>query len=244
MTTGILVHQLLLFVHMIVFALAMSEVLHGDLCFLRSRTLDPEWLRQVSGRVFVLLGLLWLTGASLVGMSTEAKPDIFITNSKLAMKVLVVTVLTLNGLLLHSVAFPMMLRGARIAAIACLLGAISTGSWLYASFVGVSRIIAPEMTLLTYVSLYGVVLFGAAGIALVFVRPHLQQALRATAMNPGVVARPRVRPQQFASMCAEATSKHRLIQRPISSIIALGIGALLLATLLSGIPMGTWRWAS
>jgi len=243
-TTGIVLHQLLLFVHIIVFALAMSEVLYGDLHLLRSRTLDPDWLHQVSRRVFVLLGLLWLTGASLVAMSAEAKPHIFITNSKLAMKVLVVTILTLNGLLLHSVAVPMMLRGARVAAIACLLGAISTGSWLYASFVGVSRIIAPEMTLLMYVSLYAVVLFGGAGIALVFVRQHLQKVMRATAMNPGVGARPRVRPQQIASMYAEATSNQRLIQRPVSGIIAVSIGGLLLVTLLSGIPMGPWRWAS
>jgi hypothetical protein len=37
------------------------------------------------------------------------------------------------------------------------LGAISTVSWLYASFIGVSRLIAPLMSFTKFIALYGAI---------------------------------------------------------------------------------------
>ncbi|MGD2019927.1 MAG: hypothetical protein PVJ30_01365 [Thiohalocapsa sp.] len=238
MTETIVVHQLLLFVHLVVFALAISEVLRGDLGLLSCRTFDPDWLHRISRRILILLALLWITGAMLLATSVNTNPSVLLTNPKLATKVLVVTVLTLNGLLLHSIAFPKMLQGARVAALASILGAISTGSWLYASFVGVSRVIAPEMTFLLYLGLYAVAVSGGVTIALIFVRPHVQQMLRARAAQSHVVAPGRLGAPRMLSSAPEFTTQHPLIRRPIPGMIALSIGALLLGTLLSGLPMG------
>lgn len=240
MTASIVVHQLLLFVHLVVFALAISEVLRGDLGLLSCPGLDPDWLHRISRRILVLLALLWVTGALLLVMSVNPDPSPLLTNPKLATKVLVVTVLTLNGLLLHTIAFPMMLQGARVAALASILGAISTGSWLYASFVGVSRVIASEMTLPLYLGFYGIVVSGGISIALLLVRPHVQLVLRTTAANPHVAARGHFIAQRSSCRDVGVTSQHPLVRRPVPGMIALSIGALLLGTLLSGLPMGSW----
>ena len=60
-----------------------------------------------------------------------------------------------------------------------VLGAISTVSWLYASFIGVSRSIAPLMSFEDFVSIYGVLLTVAIVVALVVVRPRVERLLTA-----------------------------------------------------------------
>ena len=75
-----------------------------------------------------------------------------------------------------------MLRGTRgatrsAATVPVVLGAISSASWLCASFIGVSRLIAPSMRLPDFMALYGVLLAGAIGVALVFVRPRVARLL-------------------------------------------------------------------
>ena len=57
-----------------------------------------------------------------------------------------------------------------------VLGAISTASWLYASFIGVSRLIAPSMTLYGFMMGYALVVMSAIAVALVLsVRARLTQ---------------------------------------------------------------------
>jgi hypothetical protein len=238
MTSVLVAHQLLLFLHLMIFALAISEVVGADLRMLRSRRLDPHWLRRISRRILILLALLWVSGAMLLAMSGNANPTALLTNPKLATKLLAVTVLTLNGVLLHTIAFPTMLRGGRIAALASVLGAISTGSWLYASFVGVSRVIAPEMTLVLYLGIYGFVVSGGVGIALVLVRPHVRQMLRATAAASYVGVPDGPDGPRAVSSSPAMDSPHFRVHRLNPGVIALSIGALLLGTLLSGLPMG------
>lgn len=66
---------------------------------------------------------------------------------------------------------------------AVVLGAISTASWLYASFVGVSRHVSPVMSFADFMALYGALLAGAITIALVFVRPRLARLLGGGALG-------------------------------------------------------------
>lgn len=243
MTASTLGHQLLLFIHLLIFALAVSEVLRGDLHLLRHRNLDPNWLRRVSRQILLLLTLLWITGGALFAISAQPNLTALVANPKLATKLFVVTLLTVNGLLLHTIAFPMLLRrtyGA--AAVASMLGAVSTGSWLFASFVGVSRVIAPETTIGLYLSLYGLVLLGGIVIALIFVRPHVRKMLGATATP--IERNNRTRSGSLpgtASSPAPIPSKG-LRQGTGSIALAVSIGTLLILMLLSGLPMGTSRW--
>lgn len=110
-------------------------------------------------------------------------PQALMASPKAAAKLLVVVALTTNGLALHALVFPM-LRGSRGrdrtgATVPVILGAFSTASWLYASFIGASRLIAPSMSLAGYMALYGVLLVGAIACALVFVRPMVARLLPA-----------------------------------------------------------------
>ena len=112
---------------------------------------------------------IWLHGGASLG-----KP-------KLMAKIVVVCVLTANGVLLHLVAFPILTQtaaqsqiGARIAA---TLGAVSTTSWLFASFLGTARFIAPYTSLHALLGLYFVALAGAVAFALVVVSRRLERML-------------------------------------------------------------------
>jgi hypothetical protein len=68
-------------------------------------------------------------------------------------------------------------RVAVAAGLASILGAVSTSSWLYASFVGVARHIAPHFDLTTFLALYGVAVAGALAVAWVFVRSRVAALL-------------------------------------------------------------------
>ena len=90
--------------------------------------------------------------------------------------------LTLNGIVLHRVAFPLITGKAqnrnRAATIAAILGAVSTTSWLYASFVAVSRIVASYFSLLDFVLLYLLALAIAVSFAMFVVRRRLKLSLK------------------------------------------------------------------
>ena len=58
-----------------------------------------------------------------------------------------------------------------------VLGAISTASWLYATFLGVSRLIAPSMSFTGFMALYCAVLTASIAVAVVFVRPRVERLL-------------------------------------------------------------------
>jgi hypothetical protein len=95
---------------------------------------------------------------------------------------IVVAALTLNGILLHLVAFPMVTgkpqNPNKAATIAATLGAVSITSWLYASFVGVARIIAPYFSLHDFVMLYLLPLAIAVSFAILVVRNRLLLLLK------------------------------------------------------------------
>ena len=116
--------------------------------------------------MFCLPGLDW---AALI-----AKP-------KLAAKLTVVSLLTANGLLLHWVVFPMLTKPHRspgfASAVCAIVGAVSSVTWVYASFVGVARLIAPAMTYTGFLTLYGLSLAAGLVVSLAFVRPHIERLM-------------------------------------------------------------------
>ena len=65
-----------------------------------------------------------------------------------------------------------------------VLGAVSSVSWLYASFVGVARLIAPQMTFLMFFGLYAVMLIGAIGVAMLFMRDRLARMIEVGNQEP------------------------------------------------------------
>ncbi|MDH0863398.1 hypothetical protein [Mitsuaria sp. GD03876] len=183
MDTVILVsRQLLLFAHLVAFALAFATILREDLALMRSWRIDVAQLERTGRIVVLLLAALWLTGGGLILLDVGTDLSAFLNRPKLMTKVGVVALLTINGLLLHTVAFPMLTRPqshpGRAAAICAVLGAVSSVSWGYAAFVGTARIISPMMTLESFLSLYVIALAVGLGVALVVVRPMVRHLIQ------------------------------------------------------------------
>ena len=192
------VRQLLLFAHTLAFAFAIVAVVQEDLALLRARRIDAARLEATSKKVARLLVLLWITGLALILMDQGLHWDAMMAKSKLAAKLTVVSLLTLNGLVLHWIVFPMMTQykpqrrlGTASAVCACV-GAVSSVTWLFASFLGVARLIAPSITYSGFLVLYGLSLAAAIAVALVFVRPQLERLML---LRPKTKPRSRIKPK-------------------------------------------------
>jgi hypothetical protein len=170
-------HQGVLFAHLVSFAIALSAVLREDLALISAQHIDLGRLAGTARVIRFALGALWITGLGLVAFDVGADVSAFVVSPKLAAKLAVVSTLTANGLALHLIAFPMLRRRgsgdqARLV-VPVVLGAISTVSWLYASFVGAARLIAPAISFAGFMAVYAVLLASAIAVALVFVSPRV-----------------------------------------------------------------------
>lgn len=173
--------QLVLFAHTLAFAFAIVAVLREDLALLRARKINAGQLRETAHHVVSLLGLLWISGLALLVLDTGFNLYDLPNKPKIAAKLTVVSLLTLNGLALHAVAFPLLTRPVRevrwAATVCVLLGAVSTVSWLYASFIGVARLIAPAMSFGGFVAIYVGLLALACWVGDKWVRPQLSRMM-------------------------------------------------------------------
>jgi hypothetical protein len=181
MDTTTIVHQALLYAHIIFFALAMATILREDCRLLFSRRIDPAAIWSTAETIKWLLLALWISGLLMIGIDIGLDGSALLGKPKLMAKLTVVAVLTLNGALLHFVAFPILTkprRNPRLAArLAATLGAVSTTSWLYASFLGVARLVAPYISLKAFLGMYVLALVSAATIAVVLVSGRLERMM-------------------------------------------------------------------
>lgn len=147
-------HTLLIAMHLSAVAVGLGVALVADwvvLAKLTFKTVTPRNARQLvdlSQVVAAGLALIWITGLTLVVHNASVAPT-SIMNEKLWAKFVIVVALTVNALLLHKIALPMV--QARIGQplfdkpfsgtllVSTLLGAISTTSWGCAAYLGVAR---------------------------------------------------------------------------------------------------------
>jgi hypothetical protein len=192
MEISVIARQALLYGHIIAFALALATVLKEDVRLLRAKRIDSASLLASARLVKWLLLALWVTGVPMVMMIIGTDVSLLLGKPKLLAKLIVVGALTLNGVLLHLVAFAMV-TGKRqnpnkVATIAATLGAVSTTSWLYASFLGVARIVTPYFSLLDFVVLYLLVLAISVAFAVLVVRHRLERSLKSYYNRPDTSA--------------------------------------------------------
>jgi len=187
MDAVLLVRQGLLFLHIVVFAVAFAEIVRADWALLRTPRIDFSGLGATARVVTLSLIGLWVTGLGLIALDTGFDPAIISARPKLVAKLIAVTVLTGNGVLLHHHAFPMLRRSmhppGRLAG-AVALGAISTVSWTFAAFVGSARLIAGAMSLEAFLALYGIGLVAGVAVAVIAVAPLLRAKLRPRTLIP------------------------------------------------------------
>lgn len=187
MDAVLIVRQGLLFLHLIAFAIALAEIVRGDWRLLRATRPDYAALNATARIIGLALVALWATGLGLIALDTGLDPAAIAAKPKLLAKLVVVTALSINGVLLHNYAFPM-LRNARTApsrlVVTAALGAISTVSWIYAAFVGSARLIAGAMTLEIFLVLYGMGLVAGIAVAVFAVAPMLRSRIAALQPHP------------------------------------------------------------
>ena len=186
--------QAALFLHLVVFAFAFVLVVQADIAMLRGDYAAGTRDLHADARATAwLLLALWLTGGTLIALGSGFSVSALTASPKIAAKLTVVTILTVNGTLLHLFAFPRLtgeLPLSRSGITLCVtLGAVSSVSWLTATGIGVARIIAPLLDYAHYIGLYTTGLGLGLTIAIALVRPHLirQQGHTApTCRQPGL----------------------------------------------------------
>jgi hypothetical protein len=182
MEISVLARQVLLYGHIIAFALSLATIFREDVRFLRANRIDSASLLASAKLVKWLLLALWVTGVPMVLLDVGTDFSLLASKPKLVAKLLVVIALTLNGALLHSVGFPLLTgkpkNPASAATIAATLGAVSMTSWLYATFLGASRYIAAYLTLYDFVALYVLGLAIGVAVAILMVRRHVERLIR------------------------------------------------------------------
>ncbi len=175
--------QILVFIHLFAFAFAIVMIVGEDFKILISKKMDVGKLHKLANRVTILLGVLWVSGIALLAIKPGLDLELILANSKLAAKITVVSVLTINGMLLHLFVFPSFRspeKFKRILVIASLLSVISTTSWIYAGLVGAARAIAPIMTYQNYMNIYLVLLAFALFVGVLVVYPMMKLLLKST----------------------------------------------------------------
>lgn len=142
---------LLVYAHLLAACVSVGILLLQDLSLAKSRgnSLSEKAvaeLRTAADIMFVVLVILWITGLALVVTGYLENPQQYLMNPKLWAKFTVVSILTLNGLLLHYFSFPRVIaRGGLLArspleqTLIAITGAISSCSWLFACFLGIAR---------------------------------------------------------------------------------------------------------
>ena len=189
MEVTVIVRQVFLYGHIIAFALALATIIKEDVRLLRAKRFDSASLHATAKLVKWLLLALWVTGVPMLVMDIGTDVSRLLANPKLLAKLIVVGALTANGFMLHFVAFPLITGRVqnlnKAVTVAATLGAVSTTSWFYASFVAVSRIVAPYFTVYDFVVLYVLALAVAVSFAILFVRNRFELVLKSSVDIPG-----------------------------------------------------------
>lgn len=172
---------LIVYAHLIAACIAIGILLVQDLALAKSlgKPLSNTAIKDLSKSadiMFVALVALWISGLTLVVMGYLADPQHYLFNEKLWAKYTVVSVLTLNGLVLHFFSFsritsPIGLLDfpAHEQIIVVVTGATSSVSWLFACYLGIARPWNHTVDYQFVMSIYGLMLFVAfivAGCAL------------------------------------------------------------------------------
>jgi hypothetical protein len=182
----------IVWLHLLAFAIAASGVAFGDVAIFRKRRVDVKMLGIAARLVTFALVSLWLTGLAIIGFDTRFDMTNLMQNTKLLAKLTVVIALSINGVLLHRLAFPRFSIAQDephdAATLPAVLGGISASTWLFAAFMGVAKPLAPALSYTGFIALYGVAVSLAIAVSLIFIRPLLAVRMSQTKPVHDVIA--------------------------------------------------------
>jgi len=179
--------------HLLYFALATYTLIASDYAVWTGRW-SNKCLISVGTWMKIYLFGLWITGGTLLLLDYGLDLTALVANSKASLKLIVVTMLTINGTLIHKVVFPIIeveeklsIKEARILA---TVSTMSTSHWFLAAFVGIFKPIA--YIPLPYLLAGYVLFFVIGGITAYLVSPMIQTRInqkraRSKLINLGVL---------------------------------------------------------
>ncbi|MGH8387869.1 MAG: hypothetical protein ACRESJ_20680 [Pseudomonas sp.] len=160
------------YVHLVACCVALGLVLTSDVAMVRDilkrKTFtehDTAHMESLQKSVVLALICLWVTGTAIIGIDYLGKGMEYFMNPKLQAKVIIVALLTYNGVLLHRLVLPALQKAgsllelefsARMMALFC--GSLSAVSWLYAAMLGVGRPLAWKYSLSELLMAYPVLI--------------------------------------------------------------------------------------
>lgn len=142
---------LLVYAHLLAACVSVGILLLQDLALTKSRgqALSESAVKDLTKSaeiMFAALVALWISGLALVVLGYLENPQQYLMNEKLWAKFTVVSVLTLNGIVLHYFSFPRVTSRRGLLGLpsieqilVAITGAISSTSWLFACFLGIAR---------------------------------------------------------------------------------------------------------
>lgn len=164
----------LVYAHLIACCAAIGLILVSDIAMVRqlingnpTERMDPKHLRELQNTVALALAALWATGAGIVALDASVKGYEYFANPKLQAKITIVTLLTLNGVLLHHKVLPLMSKAGALLnmsfanrTMAVFVGSVSAVSWFYAALLGVGRPLSWKYPLTNLLAAYPVLIAG------------------------------------------------------------------------------------
>jgi hypothetical protein len=166
----------LVFVHLLACCVAIGLVLKSDVAMVRAllkadKTADRAHMSEMSAlqsTVTVALIALWATGAAIVTLDAVTTGGWqYFANPKIQAKIVMVALLTLNGIVLHNLVLPSMKRAGSLlnlslsrTVLASFAGTVSGVSWLYAALLGVGRPLSWKYSLVELMAAYPVLVAG------------------------------------------------------------------------------------
>lgn len=160
------------YVHLLACCVAIGLVLTSDIAMVRDMLKrkvfsdhDNAHMESLQKSVIVALIVLWVTGIAIIGIDYQGKGMDYFMNPKLQAKVIIVSILTYNGVLLHRLVLPALQKAgsllnldfsARMLALFC--GSLSAVSWMYAAMLGVGRPLAWKYSLSELLMAYPVLI--------------------------------------------------------------------------------------
>lgn len=178
-----LARMTIVFAHLIACCVAIGLVLTSDIAMVRQMLhgdprvgLGQRHLEDLQRTVARALTALWITGLSLVWFDTATQGPGVLDNPKLHAKILVVVLLTVNGIALHEHVLPWMARSGSVlrlsfgqSMLTLLSGAASGVSWFYAAMLGVGRPLSKRFSLLELMAGYPLLIAGGFSLLLLLV---------------------------------------------------------------------------
>ena len=167
--------------HIFAVITAGAAIAFGDYAIFGGRNINTVLLHQAGRVVIIALGALWLTGLMVIWLETRFEWSLLIAQPKLLAKLTVVSVLTLNGIALHHLAFNRLQalpqQPIHNTKLLVILGAISVVTWLYATFLGLAKPVTPLLGYAGFMGLYLLLLTAGIATALLLMAPRLANRL-------------------------------------------------------------------